>query len=217
MVSRGGPVLGGKPRRTWGALAISIALVALALAAAPALATTDRPDYDAQVNPICASANAQSEQVDALFVQTFAQLKHRASKVHGKKRKKILNRLEGLFYDITDQQVAVYNAELGRLKQVSAAPGDEKLVSDWLTARQQVLDLTSQANAIARVSDRLFTRAFEKTRSLRQFIRLQKKVSALDRQVDVLYSQIEPLYRQDIELGAKLGAAYCVSEATGTA
>jgi hypothetical protein len=125
--------------------------------------------------------------------------------------------LTSLFYDITDQQVAVYNGELGRLKQVPAAPGDEKLVSDWLAARQQVLDLTTQANALARVEDRLFTRAFEKVTSLRKFIRLQKKVSAIDRQLNVLQSQIDPLYRQDIELGAKLGAAYCVSEATGAA
>jgi ribosome-associated translation inhibitor RaiA len=205
------------PTVIWGgAIATGVAAAALAIAASPARATTDRNDYDAQVNPICASANAEAEQAYEAFEQSFAQLKRKASKVHGKKREKISRRIDSLFFDVGDQQVAVYAAEVERLKQVSAAPGDESLVADWLATRQQVVDLSAESNRLQREEDRLFTRTFSGVKSFRKFIRLQKKLSVLDRQLNVLASQIEPLARRDIELGAKLGASYCVSSATGT-
>jgi hypothetical protein len=215
-VSRGGFALGGTPRKLWGAGALAIA-AAFMLGASSAWATTDRDDYDAQVNPICASANIQSEQLGQAIQQTYARLKRKASKVHGRKRDKLERRLDALFFDYSDQNVAVYLGEIARLRQVSPAPGDEALVSDWLSARQSTLDLTSQENALSRREDRLFTRTFEHTKSLRQFIKAQKRLSILDRQIAVLQSQLEPIYRQNVELGAKLGAAYCVSEATGAA
>jgi ribosome-associated translation inhibitor RaiA len=215
-VSEGGVVLGGMPRAIWGAFVAGVTTAALAIAASPAHATSDRVDYDAQVNPICAAANSQAEQVYAAFEQRFAQLKRKESKVRGKKkREKIESRLSSLFFDAGDQNVAVYAAEVARLKQVSAAPGDESLVSDWLAARQEVVDLSAESNTLQREEDRLFTRTYAGAHSLRKFLRLQKRLSVLDRQLNVLEAQLDPLYTKDIELGAKLGASYCVSSATG--
>ena len=200
------------PGRVWGAVATAFAATLL-FGASSAYATTDRDDYDAQVNPICASANAQSEQVAQSFQLLFDQLKHRASKLHGKKKDKLEDRLNGVYYDYLDANIAVYYGELAKLKQVSPAPGDDGLVSDWLTARGTALDLSSQDNALERRYDRLFTKSF--SGSLRQFLKFQRKLSILERQLNVLDAQLQPIYRRNIELGAKLGAAYCVSEATG--
>jgi hypothetical protein len=56
-VSTGGAA--ARPTARPKSTALAIALVALAAPPSAALATTDLADYAAQVNPICASANAQ--------------------------------------------------------------------------------------------------------------------------------------------------------------
>jgi ribosome-associated translation inhibitor RaiA len=207
-------VLGGMPRFVWGAIATGVAVAALAMAATPARATTDRVDYDAQVNPICASANAEAKQLYESAEQTFARLDRKADKARGKKRKKLEARSERLFEQLPDLSLAIYFRELDRLKGVPPATGDETLVSDWLTNRQTALDLTAQANRIGKRADRLFTKGF-RGHTLKAIQRWEKKFKKLQQQVNQIYQELEPLNERDIELGTQLGATYCVTFATG--
>jgi hypothetical protein len=212
----GEAVLGGTPRAVWGAIAIAVAIGTLAVAAAPARATTDRADYQAQVNPICASANSQAKALWEAFFQTSAALERKAKKLHGKKRARLERRIDGLFFRLDDEILAVYSAALAQLQLVPPAPGDEGLVTEWLATRQALQNLSAQSNALVQRIDRLFTRQFQDIRSYRAYLRLEKKLKRLERKANALQAQIIPLYEKDIELGAKLGATYCVSEATGT-
>lgn len=211
---RGG-ALGGTPRSIQGLIASAVALAALALAAAPARATTDRADYDAQVNPICASANLQAKALWEVFFQSSATLERKANKVRGEKRARLQRRLDGLYFRLQDQILAITADALAQLKLVPPAPGDDGIVSEWLATRQALHDLSAQSNALERRILRLFTRQFERARSFRAFLRLDRKLKRLERQANALQAQLLPLYEKDIELGAKLGATYCVTEATG--
>jgi hypothetical protein len=211
----GEAVLGGTPRAVWGVIAIAVAMAALAISASSANATTNRADYAAQVNPICASANAQIKQLFETFDQELSRLDRKANKARGRKQEQLEARIEKLFTQLPGQSLAIAYAALAQLRSVSAAPGDEALVSTWLANRQTILDLSEQANRIQKRADRLFNRAF-KGRSFRAFTRLTRRVDALQRKAYRIYEQIEPLADKDVELGTQLGATYCVTEATGT-
>jgi len=54
-----------------GIAAVGGCLIALGIAAAPALGTTDRLDYADQANPICKSSN---KQIDDLYEATEAEV-----------------------------------------------------------------------------------------------------------------------------------------------
>jgi hypothetical protein len=198
------------------ALGVGLTLIASAAFAAPAGAASTRAEYVAQVNPICASANAQAEQLYESVSQELNRLNRKANRARGKKRRKLEARSERLFEQLPDLSLAIYYTELERLKAVAPAAGDESLVSEWLATRQAGLDLTAQANRIEKRAERLFSRGFE-GHSLRAAERWEKKLEKLEKQVNQLYQQAEPLYEKDIELGTKLGATYCVTQATGTA
>jgi hypothetical protein len=196
------------------ALALCAALIVLAATAMPASAASTRADYDAQVNPICASANAEAKQLYESAEQTFARLDRKADKARGKKRRKLEARSERLFEQLPGLSLAIYLRELESLKGVPATPGDETLVSDWLTNRQTVLDLTAQANRIGRRADRLFTKGF-RGHTLKAIQRWENKFRKLQQRVNQIYQQLEPLDDKDVELGTRLGATYCVTDATG--
>jgi hypothetical protein len=133
---------------------------------------------------------------------------------HGKKAKLLERRIEKLFNQLPVRITAIYDAELAQLKLIAPAPGDETLVSDWLANRQQIQDLTRQANALEKRANRLFDRAFTK-HSFQAYKKLTRKVDRLERQVNQIYRQVEPLTNKDVEIGTQLGATYCVTDATG--
>jgi hypothetical protein len=209
----GEAVLGGTPRFVWGGIATAVVTAAFAIGASPASATTDRADYAAQVNPICASTNAQIKQLIETFEQELRRLDRKANKARGKKRDKLEARIEQLFTQLPGESLAISYAELAQLRSVNAAPGDDGLVSTWLANRQKILDLSAQANRIQKRADRLINRTF-KVHSFRAFTRLTRRVNALQRKAYQVYEQIEPLADKDVELGTQLGATYCVTEAT---
>jgi uncharacterized protein YoxC len=108
-----------------GLIALAIALVALAIAACPASATTDRSDCAAQVNTVCKSVNTLQKQLFDTFEQTERQLDAKANKLRGKKRRKIQKRAESLFDQLPNQSLAIFATEVTQLAQVPAASGDE--------------------------------------------------------------------------------------------
>lgn len=205
-----------------GGIAVGGGLVALAIAASPALATTDRADYDAQVNPICASANTQAKQLYDQFEALAKRLPNSGSgsvsstsRKRNKKESKLQRRVERLFSQLPFQAQAIYDTELAQLKQVASAPGDEALVSSWLANRQTMQDLNKQFNVLEARIERLFNREF-KRRIIRSFDKLQRKENGLEKKADAIYQQLEPLRNNDVQLGTQLGATYCVTDATGT-
>jgi hypothetical protein len=199
----------------WGVIAAAVAVAALAISAPPAAATTDRADYVAQVNPICASAKSQARALWETFFRTTARLEKKAEKLRGKKRVRVQRRIDELFNRLDDQILTVYSGALAQLKLVSPAPGDEALVAEWLATRQALQDLSVKSNALFERIDRLFTRGFQGARSFRAYRRWERKLKRLEKRTNALQALIVPLYEKDLELGAKLGATYCVTEATG--
>ena len=211
-VSRGEGVISGTHALARRLIAPAIIGIALAITATPAFATSDRADYDAQVNPICQSANAQEKQLYESFEQTLNRLQ--GKRVRGKKAAKIEKRIERLFVQLPDQSQAILDTEFAQLKNVPPAPGDESLVSDWLAVRQSVADLVRQLNAIEKRIEKL--EDFEPKRfSIRKFKRQGRRADRLERKANQLYEQIEALGDRDLELGTRLGATYCVTGATG--
>jgi hypothetical protein len=204
-----------QPRASAASTVIAIALLAVAISAGPASAASTRAEYVAQVNPICASANSQARALWETFFKTTDRLEKTAKKLHGKKRIRVQRRLDELFYRLDDQVLAVYSGALAQLKLIPPAPGDEALVAEWLATRQALQDLSAKSNALFQRIDRLFTRGFHEARSFRAFRRLERKMERLEKRANALQAQILPLYEKDLELGAKLGATYCVTEATG--
>src|SRR5882724_8102584 len=104
-----------------GGIAIGGGLIALAIVASPALATTDRVDYSDQANPICASSNAQYEQL----YESFDQEEERLYDVRTKSRKqahRIQRRLDQLDNEFPFKILAIYQSELNQLKAIAPPP-----------------------------------------------------------------------------------------------
>jgi uncharacterized phage infection (PIP) family protein YhgE len=196
-----------------GVIAVAVALIALAITAAVAEATTDRAEYAGQVNPICASANRQIKQLYETFEQAVDRINSKLNSARGKKRTRLANQIDKLFFRLPDQTLAVSYAELAQLRLIAPAAGDETLVSDWLSNRQLLLDLSAQYNQLEKQSEKLFNRT---SHSFRGFRKLQRRQHQLDQRANQLYQQFEPLGEKDVELGTQLGATYCVTGATGT-
>jgi hypothetical protein len=205
----------------------------LALAAPSAFATESRTEYAAQVNPICASANAQINQVYAELEAKAKRLEKKqkkrgkrsgssvvffeASASKSKKAKKhdgSLDAFDRLFYEAYERSEIIYAAALAQIGQVAPAPGDESLVSRWLSTNHLIQDLNEQATELSKRIDRLFNREFT-GRTIRSFRKFEQRTKRLERKSKRIYAQLEIAYDLDLELGTELGATYCVTGATG--
>jgi hypothetical protein len=197
-----------------GGIAIGGSLVVLAFAASPAFATTDRVDYSDQANPICASSNAQYEQL----YESFEQAEERLYNGHPKSRKKarrLQRRVERLYDELPFKILAIYQAELDQLKSIAPPPGYEGTVASWLANRQQILTLYQQYLQIEQEEEDGFG-SFHKRPSRKAIKRRQKRRDNLERLSDQIEEQFVTDTKIDLELGAKMGAAYCVTGATGS-
>jgi hypothetical protein len=212
-VSRGGVVLGGTPRFIRGVIATGVAAAALAFAASPAGATTDRVDYSDQANPICVSAN---KQVDQIYESFEAQLKrldgHRFK--NRKQARKLTRRVERLYDQLPFQFLAIYKAELEQLKAILPPPGYEDTVARWLGARGQIAALYEQYLQIDQQLESPLV-PVGKEPSRKAIKRAQKRRQNLQRLEDQIDDQLLNEFEVDLELGAKMGAAYCVTGADG--
>jgi hypothetical protein len=217
---------------TWGSFepvrragtALSVAAVALGLTAPGAAATSDRAEYLAQVNPICATAN---QEIDRLTGEVMRKLKRAEKKqkdqgggsvvvfpsAEGKKQKlPPFDKISQLFNWYTRQVLAVEDSELASLRAVAPAPGDETLVADWLNARGLQIALYRQILPIEKQIEKLF---FASPRSPGKYERIERRLKKLERRSNQIYAQLLAAYENDIELGAQLGASYCVTQASG--
>jgi hypothetical protein len=196
-----------------GIVAIGGSLLALGLAASPALATTDRLDYADQANPICKSANKQA---DDLYEATEAEI-DRLDNLRPKNRKqarRIWAREEQLYDQLPFQTQALYQSELDQLKALAAPPGYENTVASWLGARQEIATLYLQYVQADQQADQGFANPGKRP-SRKQIKRHHKRLQALERIQDAAIARIITLADVDLELGTRMGAAYCVTGATG--
>jgi phytoene dehydrogenase-like protein len=203
-------VLGGMPRLVWGAIATGVGVAALALIVAPAHATTDRVDYSDQANPICISANKQTVQVyESVEAET-----ERLEGLHPKNRKKarrIRKRAERLYDQLPFQFLAIYRAELEQLKAIAPPPGYEDTVARWLGAREQISALYEQYLQIENALDSIEF-AGKSRKAMKRALKRERKLERLEDQND---DQLLVAFEVDLELGTKMGAAYCVTGADG--
>lgn len=200
-----------------GAIALAIAMIALAITAVPALATSSRAEYDDQVNPICQSANTQAEQLLQAFEQQLRGLE--GKQVRGKKARRLRKKIDRLYNQLPSQWLAIFQSEFEQLKAVPPAPGDEGLVSDWLGNRGRLLSLTAQLFEVERQLEKLYD-GVHRAHSLRAFKRLLKRQERQEKRLEALneslYEQLESASKIDLELGTRVGATYCVTGATGS-
>jgi hypothetical protein len=188
-------------------------LVALGLVAAPALATTDRLDYADQANPICKSANKQA--VD-LYEATEAEI-DRIENVRAKNRKqarRLSKREDQLYVQLPFQTQALYQAELDQLKKLAAPPGYENTVATWLGNRQEISTLYLQVIQIE-VQEEQGLGRFPRHPTRKALKRRHNRFEKLERLYNAAVDRIVILLDVDLELGTRMGAAYCVTGATG--
>jgi hypothetical protein len=196
-----------------GVAAVGGCLIVLGLAAAPAFGTTDRLDYADQANPICKSSNLQIEQ---LYDSTEAEIE-RLESVRAKNRKmarRLERRSDRLYEQLPFQVLALYQAELDGLKALAAPPGYEGTVATWLATRQEIADLYRQSLLIDQQQERGFG-PVRKRPSRKAIKRRQKKLMNLGRLYDQVIDRLLTDAKTDLELGTRMGAAYCVTGATG--
>jgi hypothetical protein len=209
-------VLGGTPRLMWGMIATGVAIASLAIAASPAAATTDRIDYSDQANPICASTNKQYDQVYESFEAQLDRLDGRRSKNRKQARKRV-RQFERLYEQLPFQIIALYKSELEQLKAIAPPPGYEDTVTRWLGTRGEIAALYEQYLQIDQQLEGplLEPRKDGKRPSRKAIKRAQKRRSNLYRLEDRIEEQLLNDSEVDLELGSKLGAAYCVTGADG--
>jgi hypothetical protein len=199
----------------WAAsIAAAIALLVLAVAAPTASATTDRVDYSDQVNPICASSNLQTEQ---LYVSLEAQENRLFNqRIRGRKQaRRVIRQFRRLENQLPFQVIAIYRAELAQLKAVAPPPGYEDVVARWLPVREELLNLDVQYLQFQQELDRVPARPRGKRPSRKARKRRVKRAERLENLSDQIEERLEADAKLNLELGAKLGAAYCVTGATG--
>jgi hypothetical protein len=184
-----------------------LVLGAALLAAPVASATTDRANYAAQVNPICASANAQHE---AAYEAFLAKAKRQARKQKGRRGN---SSAPFNFASLIRQGERIDGATQSALEAIPAAPGDEGIVATWLRVRRDRLNLDMKANKLTIQMDRMFNQLGKG--SPRAFTKFERRMRRIDRQYSRLLRQGETLSDQNLELGTQLGATYCVTGATG--
>lgn len=208
-----GGVAGRTPWRSWKHLAPALALATVALIPPIAQGATSRADYAAQVNAVCASANAEADELSRRSSQELKLLDRKLKRATGTDRRRLLARRERLSLSLPGRRLKIFSAELGQLRSVPAAPGDEGLVSTWLDTRRTILDLSAQVNRIDRRVERLFDRFT--TRSIRELNRLNQRIRKLDKRANQLNNRLISLESQDDSLGTELGATSCTAEAGG--
>jgi hypothetical protein len=204
------------PKLFWGAIATSVAMATLAIVASPAAATTDRVDYSDQANPICASTNKQYTQVYESFEAQLDRLEgHRVK--NRKQARKRSRRFERLYEQLPFQIIALYKAELEQLKAIVPPPGYEDTVTRWLGTRGEIAALYEQYLQIDQQLEGPLVESGKggKRPSRKAIKRAQKRRAKLYEREDQIEEQLLNDSEVDLELGSKLGAAYCVTGADG--
>ena len=195
-----------------GLLAFAGVVAALAVTAAPAVATTDRIDYSDQANPICASTHRQVLQLYESIEAEAARLDN----LHPKSRKKsrqIYKRIGRLYEEFPLRYIALFRAELDQLKAIAPPPGYEGDVARWLATREELVTLYLQYTQIElQLENGPGVRRPPTRKEVKRRAKRRANLESLEEQID---QKLLTDSETDLELGAKLGAAYCVTGADG--
>jgi hypothetical protein len=137
-----------RARGRWALVVLATAVVALATRAAAAGAASTRAEYVAQVEPIC--ERSQKPTIKA-YTALFRGLK-KAGLVGddpnvSKRTARRGTRLLGTTYMRVS---SIYARTTAEIATVSAAPGDEASVANWLAGRNRAAQLGAQAGRAAK-------------------------------------------------------------------
>jgi hypothetical protein len=185
---------------------VVVCAAAIALHVAGASAAATRSEYAAQVNPICASANAQADQV----FKRLARKVRKLDRAQGKKGNGLglLGRIGKLFAQADRRTEQIYDAELAQIAPIAPAPGDEAVVASWLGNRAQLLTLVKRISRLNEKIQRLFS-GIPDQKGFAHLKRLERRSKRLAKE----YARLDDI---DLELGTQLGVSYCVTGATAT-
>ena len=90
---------------------------------------------------------------------------------------------------------------------------NENTVATWLGTRERIATLYLQIIQIDQEEETGFD--FHKRPTRKAIKRRQKRIRNLERLYDAAVAQLEIDVQTDLELGTRMGAAYCVTGATG--
>jgi hypothetical protein len=207
---------------------MAVAAAALAMTAPGAQATANRAEYQAQVNEVCVTANREAERIFGALIRKL---------IKAEKRGKGDGESEVVFFSVQRKRIAVPlshkqpgpdpitrifrhfsrllllvdESELANLRQVAPAPGDDGLVNDWLSSRALQIELYREALRL----DARLEKLFETGPGKIGFEGFFKKLAKIERRYEQIAEQAFAAFDTDIELGARLGASYCITDATG--
>jgi hypothetical protein len=125
-------------------IALAITMIALAITATAAYGASTRTEYVAQVDQICTEAKPQFQKLgrqlnkiapgDVIFVAPAT----------NRREKRRLNRLYRGLGQYTARAAQAFGAMVERLALVTAAPGDEAAVAQWVGGLRQYVALQAQ-------------------------------------------------------------------------
>jgi hypothetical protein len=190
-------------------LAVAASASVLLLTAPGAGATADRAEYAAQANQVCAAGNAEAERLGTALQRKVNSIYRRMEKrpFSPKKWDRWTTRIDTLFRRYQRAYLELATRSLETLAQIPAAPGDEQLVAGWIAVRRESIQVYSRLGGGFQV-----VVADNVTKRTKKARRRAKRRAAEEKR---LYRRYLELYELDVEYASTLGAAYCVTGATG--
>ena len=116
-------------------LVVATTAIALAVTAAPALATTDRADYVTQVDQICSGSPRDSGRFGPRLKTLFG------PKQAGRVRNRFINRIARILATFNNQ----FSSTTERIALVPPAPGDETAVAQWIDGLRRYATFTAES------------------------------------------------------------------------
>lgn len=115
-----------------------VGLIAALAFASTANAAATRAEYAAQANAVCEGAQAEGEKIVDKYFEITVNDPDSQKKINAKK---FMRLWRNLYRDLMDLDQRAITG----LAAITAAPGDEMLVADWIASMQRAHDLTFPA------------------------------------------------------------------------
>lgn len=162
----------GVPSRHMKRTASLCVIFALLVVPSTTHATTDRADYAAQVNSVCA---AHFKQFEDTYVQITSTVRNfrRALKV------------------VVRHQLVIYADELAQLSVIAPAAGDEVLVSTWIADRRAANTLFARSVSLEDQRAEVDRRYLKRDRRSKKLDRLQTRLERQSDRVSIKWRQAE--------------------------
>jgi hypothetical protein len=139
---------------------LTICCVALAVTAAPADAVTTRAEYAAQVNEICVAGNKELKERLGKIPSTSKTPGGTKDHLTKRQQRRLLNGISRSLTRLLLRLTRHSGRVITRVVAVPPAPGDDALVSQWLTSIKRAQRLSKRANRLVVRFFRTFIEVF---------------------------------------------------------